>query len=480
MEKDIIKNELIRIVGSKNVFTEKTQRLCYRFGNVVEYRLNPPTFLPDFVVKPSSTRQISSILKLANKHRIPVVVWGGGTDFTGANSSIKGGIVIDMKGLNKIHINREEKWVTAGAGTPLLKITEEAEKKGFLFEHEIASQPSATLGGAIATNSFGYRSGKYRYIRNLILGIEAVLPTGEIIRTKPLFKTSIGYDLISLFVGSEGTLGIVTEATLRLSSKPESREVSSYLFSTFESALNAAKKLYEILTPDFFELFELSFMRYLNSDTDFLDELTEISLPEDFISIINAKNNYPAILTVGFEGMKDVVKVKKKLSKRLLGDSIKIKDNYYKRRFIRYHEDFKNILNLVPNISLQNLTYASFDISLPVSKIMEINENVHEIAKEQSNIYLLDIDLYSSISVVGVDFLIPLDDPKTYLDLSKNIYAQALKFGGSISAIHGIGTRLLPYLEQDIGKEYKIAMNKIKSALDPSNILNPGKLGDGN
>jgi FAD/FMN-containing dehydrogenase len=207
-----IKKELTRIVGEDNIFTKEIQRFCYRFGNVIDYRLEAPTFIPDCVVKPESAEQISSILILANKNEIPVVAWGGGTDFTGANSPIKGGIVLDMKNFDNVEVNEKENYITAGAGTTLINLTKEAEKKGLLFPHEIATQKTATIGGAIATNSFGYRSGRYRSIRNLILGIEAILPTGEIIKTKPLFKTSSGYDLVSILVGSEGTLGIFPDA----------------------------------------------------------------------------------------------------------------------------------------------------------------------------------------------------------------------------------------------------------------------------
>jgi len=475
MEKELIKNELIKIVGPENVFTEKIQRLCYRFGNVVEHRLNPPDFLPDFVVRPNSSEQISSILKLANKYKIPVVVWGGGTDFSGANSPIKGGILIDMKGFNKIYIDKEERTVTAGAGVTLKMISEHAEKEGFLFEHELTSQHSATLGGAIATNSFGYRSGKYRSIQNLILGMEIVLPTGEIIRTKPLFKTSTGYDINSLMVGSEGTLGVITEATLRLSPKPEARKIFTYIFSTFDEAVKAAKKIHEIITPDFFELFELSFIEYLESKKEFLKMYLDPSISEIF------KDNgesYPAIMTVGFEGKKEIVDIKEGIVDKALNGTIKINnEEFYEKRFVKYHEDFENILEIIPGVSLDEYSYASFDISIPIKKVTNMAKIIHKIAKKYPEVYLIDIDLYSSMSVVGVDFFVPLRT-NDYVKLSKDIYKRVIEFGGSLSSAHGVGTRLLPFLEEDVGKEFIEVMNKIKRALDPQNILNPGKLGD--
>jgi FAD/FMN-containing dehydrogenase len=474
MNKEAIKNKLVDIAGPRHVFTEKSHRLCYRFGNVVDYRLGPPSFLPDFVVKVGSAEQISSVLKLANEHGIPVVVWGGGTDFSGANSPIKNGIVLDLKGLDKIEVNEKERSLTAGAGAILEKIGQEADKKGFLFEHEQTSQPSATLGGAIATNAFGYRSGRYRSIGNLILGMEAVLPTGEIIRIKPLFKTSTGYDLISLLVGSEGTLGVVTEVTLRLAPKPETRDFFTYVFSSIDEALESVERIYGIVTPDFFELFELSFVEYLESRREFLEMAFGSPVPEELLG----DEGYPAVLTIGFEGMRDVVSLKKNLLEAAVSRAaVEMEEgDYYKDRFIRYHREFKAILEILP-VTLESHSYASFDLALPMGGLAEMVRAIHQIARKYPNSYLLDIDLYSAPSVVGVDFFVPLEKDD-YWKLSKELYGRVLEFGGSVSSTHGIGTRLQPYLGKDLGPEVMEVANRIKRALDPNGILNPGKLGD--
>jgi glycolate dehydrogenase FAD-linked subunit len=476
MNRDEIKKELIRILGKNKVFTDKAHLLCYRFGNVVEYRLNPPDFLADFVVRPDSTDQVSLIVKLANGYGFPVIAWGGGTDFTGANSPIKGGIVIDMKGLNRIEVDKEESHITAGAGATLLSITEEAEKNGLLFPYEITSQPSATLGGAMATNALGFMSGDCRYIRNVIMGIEAVLPTGEVIRTKPLYKTSVGYDLNSMFIGSEGTLGIVTEATLMLISKPESRVISTFLLPNFEEANKVAVEIYRLLHPEFFDLLELSFIKYLPPKSG-LSELFGVTLPGDFLDR-NTYGGYPVILTIGFEGIEGVVEAKcTKLEGLIRGRGIKIENDYYAKRFIKYHEGFKNVLDLIP-VSLEEYTYATFDISLPLGKITEMRNVVYRILNENYEVYLLSIDLYSNPTVMAMDFLVPLKNKSTYFELFKQIYGNTFELGGAISAADGIGVRLQCLTESDLGKECVAVMNKIKKALDPNKTLNPGKLGD--
>ncbi|MHA1811369.1 MAG: FAD-binding oxidoreductase [Candidatus Heimdallarchaeaceae archaeon] len=511
MNKTKIKDELEKIVGEKNVFTELAERLPYRYGNVVEYRIEEPKFLPDFVVKPSSSKQISEILKLANRFKISVIPWGGGTDLTGANSPIKGGIIIDMKNLNKIEINREEQYVKSGAGAILLRITEEAERDGFLFPHEITTQPSATLGGAIATNSFGHRSGPYRHIRNLILGIEVVLPTGEVIKTKPLFKTSMGYDLISLFVGSEGTLGIITEATMKLIPEPEAREISFYLFNSFEDGLESAKEIYTNVTPEFFDLIELSFLKYSENSIKFLKKymdskivsrylhskyveeslygkilgsiLPKLPPTNKIISYLEStikKKECISILTVGFEGDKEGVRARTNIVNRVAksGDGVKFEnETFYEKRFTSYHELFEDILYHLPT-SPEEQGIMTLDVSIPITKVNEIKNKIHDLVQRYKKIHLLDIDLYSSLSTLGIDLAIPLDKSKIHLEFFKELKNLVLKADGSMSFAHGVGTKLLPHLEDELSEGEITAMKKIKRVFDPNNIMNPGKLGD--
>lgn len=512
MDKTTIKDELEKIVGSENVFTELAERLPYRYGNVVEYRIEAPKFLPDFVVKPSSAKQISEILKLANRFKIPVVPWGGGTDFTGANSPVKGGIVIDMKNLNKIEINREEQYVRVGAGAILLRITEEAEKNGFLFPHEITTQPSATLGGSIATNSFGHRSGPYRHIRSLILGIEVVMPTGEIVKMKPLFKTSMGYDLTSLLTGSEGTLGIITETTMRIIPKPETREFSFYLFNSFQEGLNASREIHSNITPEFFDLVELSFLKYSKHSVEFLKEYMKSSLLSKYlhskymqnsiygrvlekilsripptkkvVKYLNKtikKESCLSILTVGFEGEKEAVNTRMNIANKIAKSQggVKFEDKtYYEKRFQRSHEMFEGILPHLEISSANRYGYMILDISIPVTKVEETTEKIHNLTQEYEDIQLFDIDLYSSLSTLGIDLLIPIDKPHIHPEFFKELKEHVLRVDGSLSFAHGVGTRLLPHLEDELSKEYTAVMKKIKTTFDPNNILNPGKLGD--
>ncbi|MHA2053118.1 MAG: FAD-binding oxidoreductase [Candidatus Hodarchaeales archaeon] len=510
MSSDKLKGELIGIVGKDNIFTEKTERICYRFGNVTEYKLNPPLFIPDFVVQPRSTEQISQILKLANKHKVPVVAWGGGTDFTGANSPIKDGIVIDMKNFNKVKVVREENYIIAGAGTTLSKLTEEADKADLLFPHEITSQNSATIGGAIATNSFGYRSGRYRSIRNLILGIEAVLPEGDIIRTKPLFKTSLGYDFASFLVGSEGTLGIVTEVTLRLFPKPPRRKFIVYLFNSFEEGFKAGDEIWNKLSPDFFSLAELSFLKYSKSPEMFFIKNSNSKIFSKYIQskyieprliikplniifsilpqtrklidyVDNTVNNVEciSILTVGFEDEIKVVKRKKELTNSISKsfNGLEFKDeSFYANRFNNFAKLGEIVEDHFPE-DRENFGLATFDLSMPKSQIIKMRKSLTKILSKYHSICLIYTELYSSIFTLGFDVIIKNNNKEEYSAFSKEVSEAALNLGGSLSFAHGVGTRFLPFLIEDLGDEYLTLMQKLKKTFDPLDILNPGKLG---
>ncbi|MHA2010148.1 MAG: FAD-binding oxidoreductase [Candidatus Hodarchaeales archaeon] len=513
IRKDQIKKDLIKILGRNNVFTEKSKRLCYRFGNVIQYRLEPPSFVADFVVQPFSTEQISSILKLANKYKVPVVPWGGGTDFTGANSPINGGIVLDMKNFDKVEVNKQEYTLTAGAGATLSKLSEEADKSDLLFPHEITTQQSATIGGAIATDSFGYRSGKYRSIRNLILGIQVILPTGEIIKTKPLFKTSTGYDLASLIIGSEGTLGIATEIDLRLFPKPESREFSTYLFNSFKVGFEAGERIWNSLSPDFFSLGELSFLKYSkNSEIFFIkssnskafqryikaryvkSSLSGIALgkilsiiPQTKLSVKYVDNSITkksclSILTVGFEEDRKIVKRKKKKADVIALDCKGVKfsdESFYRDRFKSFAKLKEIIIDHFPD-QAQNFKLATFDLSLPTGQVVKMKNSLDQLLSKYRSIFILYSELYSSVSTLGFDIIFKEDDKTEYFKFLEDVYLKTTELGGSLSFAHGIGTRFLPYLIKDRGASQMMFMKKIKLALDPDNILNPGKLGDFN
>jgi hypothetical protein len=415
-----------------------------------------------------------------------------------------------MKKFDIARVNKKEKNITAGSGTTLFQLSELAEKANLLFPHEITTQQSATIGGAISTNSFGYRSGKFRSLRNLILGIEAVLPTGEIIKTKPLFKTSTGYDLASLLIGSEGTLGITTEVTLRLFSKPESREFSTYLFNSFDDGFKAGEKIWEDFDPDFFALGELGFLRYSQTPVTFFIKTSDSKVISNYLHSKYSKSSLSgkilgkifsiipqtrqmfryvdnsvskisclSVLTVGFEGENKIVKIKRdktaSLAKKFGG--IEFNDeSFYRERFKSFAKLKEIIIDHFPDHS-QNFNLVTFDLSIPKNQVIRMKEVLNQLLGKYKSIYMLYSELYSSISTLGLDLIVADKNNEEYFNFLDELANKTTELGGSLSFAHGIGTRFLPYLEKDLGENYLNFMRKIKSALDPLDILNPGKMG---
>ena len=503
--------QLEGIVGIGNVYTRLQERLPYRFGYVTEFRYKPPKFIADCVIKPKNTKEVAEVVKLANREKIPVTAWGGGTDFTGANSPIKGGIVLDMKSLNNVEVNTKEHYITAGGGAILLDLTNAAEKHNLLFPHELTTQPSATVGGCIATNSFGHRSGSYRSIKNLILSMEIVLPTGEIIKTKPMFRNAMGYDITTLMVGSEGTLGIITEATFRLLPQPETREFTFYLFDSLGSGFKAAEEIRGNISSEYFDLVELSLLKYSKTKVEFLKRYIKSKTVEDYLhskyvesslygSIVERiientpmtkqltkhlektmkGEGYLTIMTLGYEGPKEIVYKKVRIADNIAKkfEGLKFEDDeYYKKRFGGTLEHMQEMLIHVNESNLEKNALSTLDIGVPHNKIIEFIKAIHKLSKKYKSIQLLDIDVYSHSTALGIDFLVNLEKQKEYDMFMKEIKDKVTKFGGSLSFAHGVGIRFVKDMKTMYDQPYIEVMKKIKDSLDPNGILNPGKLG---
>ena len=222
----IIKNELIDIVGDDDVTVREADRMVYS----IDYYLVPQLWMdrgltparPDWIVFPESAEEVSRILKLASRHRVSVVPYGGGTGSQGGAVPLYGGIVVDLKKLDKIiRIDEQSMTVTAQAGINGQHLEWAMNKHGLTLAHYPASQYGATLGGYLAARGAGTLSTKYGKAEDMVLSLEVVLPSGERARTLPVPNHACGPSLLQLFVGSEGTLGIITEATMRLDPIPE-------------------------------------------------------------------------------------------------------------------------------------------------------------------------------------------------------------------------------------------------------------------
>ena len=209
-------------------------------------RHRPQLAAPLCSVTPVSTAEVQRIVRLANAERLSIVPFGGGSGLMGGALSIRPSIVLDLRRMNDIGaVDGEARSVRAEAGVVLEALDHRLNQAGYILGHDPWTVPVATVGGAISTNSVGYRAGVYGSMGDQVLGLEAVAPSGEIFRTRAVAKHSAGIDLNSLLIGGEGCFGVITAATLRIFPKPEVQLLSGYLFSAFESGYRAIQKMFQ-------------------------------------------------------------------------------------------------------------------------------------------------------------------------------------------------------------------------------------------
>jgi alkyldihydroxyacetonephosphate synthase len=245
---DLFHSELTDIVGEDHVLTSEADKLAYSsdvfwIPNLwIDRKKNP--LKPDYIVQPASVEEIQRVLALANRERIPVTPWGGGSGSQGGILPVYGGIMLDLKRLNRIiEIDEVSHTVTVETGINCTLLELALNEKGLTFPHYPASSNCASIGGFIAHRGSGTLSTKYGKIEDFVLSLEALLPTGKIIKTLPVPKHASGPGLHELFIGCEGTFAIVTKVTLQIYDNPEERRFAAYLFGSLEDGLEAGRRM---------------------------------------------------------------------------------------------------------------------------------------------------------------------------------------------------------------------------------------------
>ncbi|MGH7829396.1 MAG: FAD-binding oxidoreductase, partial [Candidatus Binatia bacterium] len=241
--------KLSQILGSERVLTDPAHLEELSWDALSEGRIHPlkrpHITLPLCVVLPTSTSEVREILVLANEEKTPIIPYGGGSGLMGGALSLHPGIVLDLRSMNRIlEVDTAARSARAQAGVVLEALENRLNEEGFILGHDPWTVPVATVGGAISTNSIGYRGGIYGSMGEQVLGLEAVLPNGEILRTRAVPKSSTGINLNFLLVGGEGCFGIVTEATVKIFPQPESRALYAVLFDSFEQGYDAIQQIF--------------------------------------------------------------------------------------------------------------------------------------------------------------------------------------------------------------------------------------------
>ncbi|TKB07314.1 FAD-binding oxidoreductase [Desulforhopalus sp. IMCC35007] len=455
MKKEVVER-LIEIVGSDNVSTATADKITHSYDATQEQHL------PDAVVYVSTTEQVSRIVKLANEVKIPVLPRGAGSGFTGGTLPTRGGIVMVLTRMDKIlDIDSENLTAEVEPGVVTAELQRRAEKLGLFYPPDPASKEFSTLGGNVAECAGGPRCVKYGVTKDYILGLEVVTPTGDIIRTGgKTLKNVVGYDLTKLFVGSEGTLGIITKITLKLIPKPAAKKT---MLVQFESIDGAAQSVSAIIGA-----------KIIPTTLEFLDAATigcirgksDIPLPENCQAVLIIEvDGDPELLDAQAERILTIIEPFQVLDTRIATTDEESEKIWKVRRIVS------------PSLRQVNPDKFNEDIVVPRSKVPDMIRALEAISKKY-NVPIVNFG-HAGDGNIHVNVMVDLREEgmreKVEIVMDE-IFRAAVELKGSISGEHGIGTSKAKYMSMELNRETIDYMQRIKAALDPQNILNPGKI----
>ena len=455
LSEKIIK-ELQTIVGRENISTTKADRICY------SYDATQQSFLPEVVVHPGSTQEISSIVKLANREQVPVFPRGAGSGFSGGSLPTKGGIVLCTERLDKILLIDEENLIaTVEPGVVTEQFQQAVEKVGLFYPPDPASLKFSTLGGNVAECAGGPRCVKYGVTKDFIIGLEVVTPTGDIITTGgPTMKGVVGYDLTKLLCGSEGTLGVITRIIIKLLPLPEAKKTMLVMFSSIDGAAQAVSAIIrDKIIPTTLEFMDGRTLECVRQATDF-----------------EVPSGAQAVLIIEVDGDREF------LDKQVARIAEIIKPlGVVETRIATTPEESEALWQIRRSVSasLRKVNPDKFneDICVPRSKVPEMIRKVDAIA-EKYDIPIVNFG-HAGDGNIHVNIMIDKKVPGALEKAEQaieEVFKGALELGGTMSGEHGVGiakARFIPLEITPIAAEY---MKAIKRALDPNNILNPGKI----
>ncbi len=452
---EAVKIELKRILGDGNASFSKEDLLCYSYDAT-----NSPV-LPDAVVFPRGPGEISRILKMANAEGFPVIPRGAGTGFSGGSIPVEGGVVVSTERMKEIiEIDADNLIAVVEPGIVTWDFQQEVEKLGLFYPPDPSSLKFSTIGGNIAECAGGPRAVKYGVTRDYVLGLEVVLPTGEIINTGVrTAKGVVGYDLTRLLTGSEGTLGIITKATLRLLPLPESIKTILVTFPDLRAAAKAVSDIIRLrIIPSTLEIMDSVSLRCV-------EEFSKAGLP-----------NADAVLLIEVDGSpettgKEAEKVRKiclengAIEVKVASDKKEIKELWNARRAIS-----ASLFRARPD-------KINEDIVVPRSAVSELIAGVQEIGKQRG--LLIASFGHAGDGNIHVNVMYDKKAPEeaeAARSAVREIFNLTLRLGGTISGEHGVGIAKSRYLDMELSPSAIEAMKRLKNALDPKGILNPGKI----
>jgi alkyldihydroxyacetonephosphate synthase len=423
-----------------------------------------PLARPDVVVRPRTEEEVATVLEIASERRIPVVPWGGGSGTQGGALAIHGGIVIDLRSLDQvIEIDETSMTVTVQAGKNGRELEAELNARGLMLPHYPASVEWATVGGYIAARGSGVLSTRYGKIEDLLLSLRVATPAGGLIETVGVPRHAVGPELTQLFVGSEGTLGVITRATLAIVPVPEERRFAAVAFPSVSAGIGAIRRALQLgHRPSVVRMYD--------------EEATRLA----FSPVVG--EDLSGVYTVlAFEGEAEAAALEERRTIELAREAgAEVLDpalgqRWWDRRYDFYHPPHQPELPAI---------WGTLDVVATYARIEAVYEALHAAVREPYRDVGLELRMHFSHwyawgTMIYGRFVVPDGGPDA-LALHDRIWEDgmtaALAAGAVINDHHGVGIKLGPYMRRQHGASLD-AIRQIKAALDPRDVMNPGKLG---
>lgn len=448
-----------RLLGEENCAFDQAHLIAYSYDATRE------RYLPDGVLFPRHEQDVSEILKYCNEHRIKVLARGAGSGFTGGALPAEGGLVLALeKHMNQIkEIDMENLVAVVEPGVINRDLQKAVEVKGLFYPPDPASQDYSTLGGNVSENAGGMRAAKYGITKDYVMALRAVLPSGEVIRAgKRTIKDVAGYNIPGILVGSEGTLAVITEITLRLLPKPK---LSQTLMGVFDSIPDAMRAVYKTMASGVTPV-----------AMEFLDQLTIQAVEQKYkkglpvhagaILIADVDGNLPEELNWQVAGIKEQFKNEGCRDFRIAQSQEEAAEIWFARR------------NASQSITVYGSKKLNEDITVPRSKLPELLEKIDAIAKK----YQFKIPCFGHTGDGNVHTNVMLDgsnpeELKRGHEALEEVFQLSVDLGGTLSGEHGIGLSKAPFMHMAFTPAEMELFKRIKEAFDPHGILNSGKMG---
>ena len=421
---------------------------------------------PSLYLRPDSTEQVAKILSLCHVNNQPITPQGGMTGLVSAAAPLAGEIALGFERMNKIiEVDPYTATITVEAGVPLQIVQERADEAGFLFPLDLGARGSCMIGGNLSTNAGGNRVIRYGMMRDLALGVEAVLADGTVINgLHKLRKNNSGYDLKQLFIGSEGTLGLITKAVLKLSPKPTSQTVAFCGAQHFEQIANLLNYMQSTLGSNL-TAFEVLWKNVYST--------IETKMPELNLPLPNHYNYYALVECMGTSAETD-----REMFENALADAL---ENQIIEDAVMSHSD-KDVENIwrVRDATAEVVTKVgymhSYDVGINVGDMGYFGEEVVKRLRDRWPDSLISLFGHIGDGNLHVNFYAGPEVKATLQEVDEVIYAIVRELQGTISAEHGIGLLKRPFLNYCKSEPEIALMRTLKQALDPHNILSPGRI----